>query len=178
MEPEHQVITSRDALLHAVRLNLEAGKLVSPFLIVFLIQVLLQDVDLLIERRPSAAVDLVLQDILVVIVRGRLDILRVILDRLVELAQLDTALHQPVQDRPSRGAAAVCAKKKRLAVLIALQRLIDLTDHDQRLYIPDPLPVDGIRNPRGAFIIPVRNQTVDLLQFLLIFPLVHCVTPL
>ena len=163
VEPEHQVIAGGKSLLHTLRLYLKPGELIRPFLIVLLIQILLQDVNLLIQRSTPAAIDLILQDILVVVMRGSLDILRIILDCLVKLPQLDAALHQPVQNRPAHRAAPVRAQKKHLAVLITLQCLIDLTDHDQCLHISDPLPVDGVGNPRRPFIVLVSDQTVDLL---------------
>ena len=178
VEPEHQVITGGKPLLHISGLDLKAGQLIGPLLVVLLIQVLLQDINLLVKGRSPAAVDLILQNILVIIMRGRLDILRVILDGLVKLPQLDAALHQPVQNRPSHRAAPVRAKQKRLAVLIALQHLVDLADHHQRLHIAHSLPVDGIRDPCSALIVLGSNQAIDLLQFFLIFPLVHSVTPL
>ena len=177
MEPQYKVITGCKTLLCVSRLNLQPGKFISPFLIIFLIQILLQDINLLIQRRASAAIDLILQDIPVVIMRGRLDILRIVLNRLVKLAQPDAALHQPVQDRPSHRAAPVSAKQQHLAVFITLQELIDLTDHNQRLHISDPLPVDGVGDLRSPLKILGCDQAIDFLQFFLIFSLVHSVTP-
>ena len=178
MEPQDKVITGRKPFLCPVSLNLEAGKLISPLLIVLLIQILLQNINLLIQGSSPSPVDLILQDVLIIIMRGSLDILRIIFDCLVKLTQPDTALHQPVQHRTPQRAAPVGTKKQHLAVIVAFEGLIYLTDHHQCLHIPDPFPVNGVRNLRSPLIILSCDQTVDLLQFFLIFSLVHSVTPL
>ena len=177
VEPEHQVIAGRQTFLDMIRLDLELCKLVDPSLVVLLLKILLQDVDLLIQGRASSLIDLVLQDIPVVVMRGCLHILGVVLDRLVKLAQMDRTFHQPVQNGSPQRASAVRAKQEDLAVLVALHGLIDLAHHYKSLHIADSLPVDRIRHPRGLRVILIRDQSADLIQFFLILSLIHNVTP-
>ena len=160
-----------------ISLDLQLRELVDPFLVIFLLKILFENVDLLIQRGSPSLVDLVLQDKPVVVMRSCLHILGVVLDRLIKLSEMDRAFHQPVQNSPSQRTSAVCPKQENLAVLIALHCLVDLAHHHKSLYIADSLPVDRIRNPGGLCIILFRDQSVDLIQFFLILSLIHNVTP-
>ena len=177
MEPEDEVIALADGLLGPAGLDVEFRELICPFFCIFLAQVFLEDIDLLVDRGPSAAVDLVLQDVTVVVMRRRLHILRIIFDRLVKLFQLDRDLDQTVEDRAAERRPAVCALQEDLRIFVSLNRLIDFADHHKRLNVAHPLPVDRISHLRRIAVILLRDQVFYLLEFFIVFILIHFLFP-
>ena len=98
VEPQNQIVTGRQAFRNLICLLVQLCQLIGPFFIVLLRQIFLQDIDLLIEGRTSSSVDLVFQDIFIIIMRRRLNILRIVLNRLVKLFQVNGNLHQTVEN--------------------------------------------------------------------------------
>jgi hypothetical protein len=85
VEPQDQVITGRNAVLDPVCLLIEACKLICVFFIILLVKIFLEDIDLFLDRRSPASVDLIFQEKPAVVMRRGLAVLGLIFDRLIEL---------------------------------------------------------------------------------------------
>ena len=96
VEPQDKIITRSQAFLHLSGLTVELCQFIGPALGVLLPKVLLQNLNLVFDRASSSAIDLIFQNILVVIMRCHLHIIRIIFHCLIILMQRRRHLYQSV----------------------------------------------------------------------------------
>ena len=164
-KPENQLITCLHALLTLVRLMIKVRKLECPFLGILFLFEFFENVDQLGNIRAAFLLNLVAQYIPQIVMRCDLHKLLIILLRSIEVLHLDCDLCQTVDDHtPDRG-TVIRAEQDLLALLITSDLLVNLSDTNQRIYILDLVPADGIRKLRGCGVIALRTKRFHLIYF-------------
>ena len=144
---------------------IEVRKLECPFLGILFLFEFFENVDQLGNIRAAFLLNLVAQYIPQIVMRCDLHKLLIILLRSIEVLHLDCDLCQTVDDHtPDRG-TVIRAEQNLLALLITSDLLVNLSDTNQRIYILDLVPADGIRKLRGCGVIALRTKRFHLIYF-------------
>ena len=156
-EPQNQVVALLHTLGKLTVLIIKLRQLVSPLLLIFPALILLQNRDLILQRRASALVNLILQHISAQIMGRNLHELLVKLHRLIVIFHPDRDLRHLVYNHTANGRAVISNIQNLIAVLKTFRIFVGFRHFHQKAHIADLSPVDGVRNLRRRLIIfPVQ----------------------
>ena len=98
MEPQCQIITFCNTLINHTCLCIQPGQFVRPLFGIFLTLQFFQYLNLFFYRGTSSFVNLILQNVLIIVMRGKIHIFCIVFYCVIKILRLHTCLCQAVQN--------------------------------------------------------------------------------
>ena len=172
-EQQHDLIAGPDALVAHAALVVQLCQLIQPFLVHFHRRIRFQGADQLVQGRFFRLQDQVPEKVLAGIILGQVAELPVIGLGLGNVPLLQGQVRQLVKQALANGGPLKGQQQNILCLLVFLVFFIDLSDHGKQARIPHAVPVDGIRDLHGRFVVSPADHFLDLLHLYVKLIFIH-----